>query len=126
MNGAEMKSWEELTELEQAACIFSDMYKDVHGVRPRFDDSSWTIEEYNRQMASLNEQMEIQIAEEKEREQEAISKFENLVAKTIEVGASNRETALRWIMSESEANGDWEYFCFLNNLPYGYFKKTEI
>jgi hypothetical protein len=39
------------------------------------------------------------------------------------MGARDRETALRWIMEASTANGDWEYFCFLNGLPYRYFER---
>jgi len=27
-------------------------------------------------------------------------------------------------MDASQADGDWEYFCFLNGLPYGYFKEV--
>jgi hypothetical protein len=26
-------------------------------------------------------------------------------------------------MDASNASGDWEYFCYLNGLPYGYFNK---
>jgi hypothetical protein len=40
------------------------------------------------------------------------------------MGARDRETALRWIIDASPAAGDWEYFCFLNGLPYGYFKQA--
>ena len=60
-----------------------------------------------------------------EREQaESIAKFEQHVTNTMCMGAGDRETALRWIMDASTAEGDWEYFCYLNNLPYGYFKKV--
>ena len=38
----------------------------------------------------------------------------------MESGAKIREVALGWLMDTSGANGDWEYFCFLNGLPYGY------
>jgi len=29
------------------------------------------------------------------------------------------------LMDASDANGDWDYFCFLNGLPYGYFSEYE-
>lgn len=54
---------------------------------------------------------------------DAVKKFEQHVTNTICMGARNRETALRWIMEASNADGDWEYLCFLNDLPYGYFNK---
>lgn len=53
-----MKTWEELTELEQVALIFSDLHKDVHGVRPRLIDeiyANWTVEDYHRQIDCLME-----------------------------------------------------------------------
>ena len=38
-----MKSWEDLTPLEQARETYSDMYKDAYGMRPRgVDTSTWT------------------------------------------------------------------------------------
>ena len=67
------------------------------------------------------------LEEESKREQTAQAKaaatFEQTVQNVIKVGAKNRQTALQWLIDASEANGDWEYFCFLNGLPYGYFKK---
>lgn len=119
-----MKSWDELSEVEQLACMFSDFYKDVHGVRPRFDDESWTAADYQREIDSLQIQCKAQMAEEQERQQEAIAKFEKHVINTICMGAGDRETAIRWIMDASEAANDPEYFCFLNGLPYGYFKEV--
>jgi hypothetical protein len=40
------------------------------------------------------------------------------------MGARNRETALKWIMDASNANGDWEYLCHELGLPYSYFKQV--
>jgi hypothetical protein len=60
----------------------------------------------------------------KEAEAEAIVKFEQHVTNTICMGAKDRATALRWIMDAGHADGDWEYFCFLNGLPYGYFREA--
>ena len=60
-------------------------------------------------------------------------KFCKRIEDTIKTGAGNRETALRWIMDAdlggvdvdaANANGDWEYLCYLNGLPYGYFKQA--
>ena len=57
-------------------------------------------------------------------ETEAIAKFEQHVTNTICMGARDRETALRWIMDASNANGDWEYLCYDLGLPYHYFRKV--
>ena len=51
---SEFKSWEEMTALEQAQCVFWDMYKDAHGVRPRgVDTSTWTLEQFEAEFEYL-------------------------------------------------------------------------
>jgi len=121
----EFKSWEEMSELEQAQCTYWDMYKDAYGVRPRgVNTSSWTLADFEQEFASLGSVIQREEADRKVAEDEAIEKFEQHVLNTICMGARDRETALRWIMDASNANGDWEYFCFIEGLPYSYFRKA--
>ena len=50
----EFKSWEELTQLEQARELYWDMYKDAYGVRPRgVDTSTWTLEQFEAEFEGL-------------------------------------------------------------------------
>lgn len=119
-----MKSWNELTKLEQAQATYWDMYKDAYGIRPRgIDTSTWTLEDFEKEFTSLGEVIEAEEIQRKASEAEAAKKFEQHVINTICMGARDRETALRWIMDASSAEGDWDYFCYLNGLPYGYFNK---
>ena len=119
-----MKTWNEMTELEQAQCIYWDMYKDAYGVRPRgVDTSSWTMDDFRDEFKRLGEVLNEEEDQRKIEEADAVKKFEQHVTNTICMGARDRETALRWIMDASSAEGDWEYFCFLNGLPYNYFSK---
>ena len=120
-----MKTWEELTELEQIACLFSDLHKDVHGFRPRANEiyADWTVEDYKREMEYLEKALEIVIAEEKVREQEAIVKFERRIENLVH-GDITRERVISWLMDAEGVQGDFDYFCFLNGLPYGYFKEV--
>ena len=120
----EFRSWEDLTPLEQYRESYSDMYKDAYGFRPRgIDTSLWTLEQFEAEFEYLARALELQLKEKAEAQSVAVAAFEARVAEVIKLGASDRETALRWIMDGSEAGGDWEYFCFLTSLPYGYFKK---
>jgi hypothetical protein len=48
-----MKHWNELTPLEQAHCIYSDMHKDAYGFRPRNDVSAWTLEDFEQEFEDL-------------------------------------------------------------------------
>ena len=121
----EFKSWEEMSALEQAQCTYWDMYKDAYGVRPRWiDTTKWTLEQFEAEFASLATAIEQEDSQRKTAEAEAITKFEQHVTNIICMGARNRETALKWIMDASNANGDWEYFCFTQGLPYSYFRKA--
>jgi len=121
----EFKSWEEMSELEQARETFWDMYKDAHGFRPRHvDTSGWTLAEFQAEFDYLGGIIEQEEAHRKASEAEAIVKFEQHVTNTICMGARNRETALKWIMDASNANGDWEYLCHELGLPYSYFKQA--
>lgn len=126
-NPVDFPSWEDMSPLEQAQCQFWDMYKDAYGVRPRgIDTSTWTLEDFEAEFVVLGQAIEREETARKEAEAEAVKKFEQHVINTICMGARDRETALRWIMDASNANGDWEYFCFLNGLPYRYFAKEVV
>lgn len=116
-----MKSWDQLTQLEQSECMYSDMYKDVYGVRPRFDQSDWTVEDYDREFVALQQELKFQEADDKIREAEAIDRFEGIIEYSIKLGAGSRETAIRWIMNGEQ---DVPYFEFCEGLPYGYIAKT--
>ena len=122
---SEFTTWEQMSDLEQAQSIFWDMYKDAHGVRPRgIDTSTWTLQDFQQEFASLQEVIVREEANRQVAEADAIAKFEQHVTNTICMGARDRETALRWIMDASNANGDWEYLCYDLGLPYHYFRKV--
>jgi hypothetical protein len=120
----QFKSWEEMSTLEQYACQFWDMYKDAYGVRPRgVDTSAWTEAEFEMEFASLGAVIEREEADRKVAEAEAIVKFEDRVLNLMHTG-TNRERVIAWLMDAESANGDSEYFCFTQGLPYGYFRKA--
>ena len=121
----EFKSWDELTQLEQARELYWDMYKDAYGVRPRgIDTSTWTLEQFEAEFEGLGVAIE---AEEKARvaaEQNAVFSFEKRISDLMFSGAKDRATALRWIHEAEDTNGDDEYLAWTLSLPYGYFRKA--
>ena len=119
----ELVAWEDLSELEQLEATYCDMHKDVYGVKARWYKAEG-VEQARRDLELLGQALSQQMAEEAEQQKAAIAHFEQLVENTIKVGANDRETALRWIMQGSTANGDWEFICFEYGLPYRYFKKA--
>jgi len=118
----QFKTWEEMSELEQARETYWDMYKDAYGYRPRgIDTSTWTLEEFELEFASLGSVIQREEADRKEAE--AIVKFEDRVANLMHTG-TNRERVIAWLMDAEHANGDFEYFAYTQGLPYGYFRKA--
>ena len=121
---SDFKSWEELSELEQAQCIHWDMYKDAYGVRPRgIDTSVWTLEQFDEEFKFLGTVIVQEERARKEAEAKAILVFEDRVTNLMHT-STNRERVVAWLMDAEGANGDFEYFCFTQGLPYDYFKEV--
>ena len=120
------KTWEELTVVEQLYSTFSDMHKDVYGVRPRGKSiDEYTEDELVSELDFLDKQMEITIAYDLEREQDAIKSFESTVGKVMELCNCVRDKAIKYLY-EAEGNiQDMGHFCYNNGLPYNYFTKED-
>ena len=122
----EFTSWEELTQLEQAQATFWDMYKDAYGVRPRcIDTSTWSLEDFEVEFKSLGEAIDREDVARKEAQARAIVEFEERVTNLMHTG-TNRERVIAWLMDAESANGDFEYFCYTQGLPYQYFRNTPV
>lgn len=119
------KGWEELSELEQLACEYSDFHKSAYGVRPRgIDTSSWTVEEFNAEFEVLAAVCKENEIARKQAEASAAVQVEARIASLMQSGAVNRATAIRWIGEAEGSNGDMDYLCFLLGVDYGYFKEA--
>jgi len=101
---------------EEMYGYISDASKDAQGFRNRFDYTLCTVEELMKEADYWDARVIESIAEDKIREGECIAEFEQLIGDTIAIGASNRETAIRWLQSDD----DNSYFEYTHGLPYGY------
>ena len=121
----EFKSWDELSDLEQAQATFWDMYKDAHNFRPRhIDTSTWTLEDFDREFAELGRIMTANHAAEQIAQSKAVELFERRVAELLNTGARDLAMAMRWIHEAEETNGDNDYLAWSLGLPYQYFRKA--
>jgi hypothetical protein len=119
-----MQTWEQMSRRDQLAATHYDYYKDVHGIRPRWMNyDAMTEQELEQELEQLGREAEVQAKEDAERQKIAIAKFEDRVANLMHSG-TNRERVIAWLMDAEDANGDIEYFCYTQGLPYGYFRKT--
>jgi hypothetical protein len=123
----DFKSWEEMSDLEQAQCTFWDMYKDAYGFRPRgIDTSTWTLEQFQEEFVILGQAIDREETLRKAAEAEAVVAFETRVQVLIGSGADDRETAIRWIHEAEETNGDNDYLAWTLGLPYRYFSVDAV
>ena len=68
-----------------------DLFKDVHGVRPRgMDYDRWSLTDLEWEVAMLQQSLENDLRGEREQEDRAINAC-------MEVGASDIATAMRWL-----------------------------
>ena len=119
------KTWNELSRKEQLECIFWDAYKDAYGFRPRGHNiSMMTEQELEHEISELAQITERNQKQEELEQLEAITRFERRVQETIALGATNRETAIKWIHDAEDTGGDDEYLCYQLGLPYTYFKEV--
>ena len=108
--------------------ILSDLHKDARGWRPR-SESFWTRwNESNNDgkqviWDGLIDELDEAIAADEAASEEAVASFEAQIASNLELGAPNREAAIRWIidsldLDESDRLYGGEYICWDMGLPY--------
>lgn len=120
------KTWDQMSELEQAQATWWDAFKDANGYRPRdIDTSEWTLTCFKTDIIRLGQRIAAQEAENDQQQAQAVVIFEQRVQKIIHDGAKDRNTALRWIHDAEGSNGDDDYLCYLVGIPYGYFNKNK-
>ena len=107
--------------------IVSDLHKDAHGYRP----TSLFWIDWNNGSNSYKQKMWNDLLEDHATEMESAAKAEVAAIKALEleivnaldVGASSREDAVRWIvqgleLSDNDLMYGGSYICFLKGLPY--------
>ena len=121
----EFKTWDELSDLEQAQATYWDMHKDAYGVRPRcIDTSAWTLEDFEAEFVILGQAIDREETARKQSEASAVEAFERRVAELISMGAKDMDMAMRWIHEAEETQGDDDYLAWTLGLPYQYFRKA--
>lgn len=110
---------------------FSDIYKNAYGTRPHyhvFYDAETTDDEKQKIWDDLMVANDRANEEFEEARNEAVDSFEKLVVETINLGAGDRATAIRWIIIGSDFSRydlmyGGEYCCYLFNLPDNIYKE---
>ena len=97
----------------------SDLYKDVHGVRPRYINfKEWSDGELEVYTDKLIVQLKENEEQDRLQEEADVKSFKDQIQKTIDIGAGDRKTALKWLFSSEEYDQgeyvtDWDVDGFL-------------
>lgn len=87
---------------ESLYSYISDASKEATGCRYRFDHTEMTFAQLEAECDYWSKQVEVAIDEEKEYTDKAVEEFKALVQQTIELGAGDEATALRWLTQDQE------------------------
>ena len=107
--------------------LFSDLYKDAYGSRPTADMwRQWEDAPDSVKQDIWDTMMRDLAAEDARREQEyvaAVQQLEAHVQRNMDLGAPDRDTAIRWIiqsldLSEDDMRYGGSYVCYKLGLPY--------
>lgn len=108
--------------------IFSDLYKDVHGFRPRYISFA-SIEEFDARYTELCAELSMQIDEDRVRQAANLEKFAQRVMETMELCNCDQRRAVE-IIADAEGELDeykWygpERLEWLFDLKYGSIKQA--
>lgn len=83
---------------------FSDFHKEVHGMRPRFDTSEYTLSMWRQTYEFLKQDADANATMEAERERLNVQSFKDAVRKIRQSGAKDFMTAVRWMLQAEDIN----------------------
>ena len=87
---------------ENLYSYISDASKEANGCRYRFDHTGMTFAQLEAECDYWSAQAQIAIDEERAMADKAVEEFKALVQQTIELGAGDEATALRWLTQDQE------------------------
>ena len=117
---------QKLTDRENMILLYSDFHKDAYGIRPRgLNLYAFTTEELEADFDRFEQVCADNRIEEKAAEAEADNAFKALIANTIQMGAGNEATALRWIAEGAvdQYGYDYEHFLWSQGILYSAYGK---
>lgn len=106
--------------------IYSDMYKEVYGVRPRSINFT-TEEELKKHMNELQENIDVDIAARKEKEKESLIKFKTKIEEIKTTCKCGWIRAFEYLLDAEDYPYDNTYMdMFLYDMGIGYIDTADI
>jgi hypothetical protein len=104
---------------EELYRYISDASKDAQGWRLRLDITNMTFSALEEECRYWDDQVSASIDYEKREAAQAVENFKALVQRTIELGAEDEETALRWLVQDEQDVEHWVYMQGILFTDYG-------
>ena len=101
LKNTDMNNFKITNQEEKDECLMwiSDLYKDVNGFRPRgYNFDEWSFQELTKFVNDLSDQADQEREYHREQAQLAEVEFNERIQEVIDLGAGDRETALRWML----------------------------
>ena len=106
-------------ERHSLVSYISDAHKDAYGFRPRgYNYAEWSIAQLEAEADRLSDAVTNAIREREFTEAREVEALEVRIADLIAMGASDRDTAIRWICDSIDHGGDLSYVCYELGVPY--------
>ena len=86
----------------------SDESKTAYGFRTRCDWDQMSLEDLEKMADQISQDAESEMARQRENEEYAAARLEALISDTIEMGAGDRKTAIRWILEGENMMEEWD------------------
>jgi hypothetical protein len=114
MSDYEFTPFEDLPEKDQLAAYISDIYKDLHGFRPRhYNLNEMSLEEVRGVYESLCKESEEEFEREERYNADSLAKFQRELLEYQEVyGARSEIDAIIWMMDGECFEVDTRYQCW--------------
>ena len=101
--------------------LYSDFHKDAYGFRPRgFDWTTLSDEQLNADWNRFGAALEQRNIEEATQEESDLKEWKDLVQHTIDLGANDRKTAIKWLFDgeglDSDNPQDLEHFVWRKGI----------
>jgi hypothetical protein len=112
-----------MTDFEMACCVYSDMYKDTYGSRPRGRVFA-NIAEVDAAIEALRPHLKEELNRVEAAQKQAIESYKARIQKLMADNGVDSETAIRWELQSFgiETNDCWgeESYKFDTGIPFGY------
>jgi len=115
-------------ERDELATYIYEGHKDAFGVKGRhYDFEAMSLEDLRSEADYISRSVKEQMELEANMEAEAVARYEASIREYMQMGAEDRDTAIRWLLQAEGLENEYDpsYVCYSLGLPYEMAKEFE-